>query len=310
MDWIDERRKCRLIKHDGSDAPSNLIRVWASPPLEGTKDVLLVFPGLDSKKYEARYSMAVKAALGEGMIVAEHVLPGSEKRLNEEFRSYGECIRELKDTYGFLISGTVEACDGGCMAREITIMADGLSARFAVEVIEEYGIGVKRLILIDPLLEDGNAQYPEICGKMNINGRIAERCGRVPVETGKDEVPFVSEDFFHGLETSAPLKGFGNIPAPVFIISADKEASAKLAEKGRDVSVLRAASFEKDSRLTPEEIRRDAENIASAVVKLVKGIPLNAAVKPAPLSEGDRLSAVIGEHLAPQPGRENERMLQ
>ena len=157
-----------------------------------------------------------------GIEACVHDLPGCGTREHEDFLSYQDCIDEIKDVVAAAKSELLGSRSYFC------IMGDGLAARFIIEAEEQYGLGADRFILLNPLLEDGSEQYNDLTGKMNINGRIAERCGRVPVEmVGSGQWAFITSGLFTGLEASAPLDKFGEITTEM-LIACSKEESAEM----------------------------------------------------------------------------------
>ena len=189
---------------------------------------LLICPGFPDSGLSGCYDSLLHMALSSGWACFMHELPGCcPGRRGEDFRSYGECVDEVRDAIG-AVSSLLFNFDGkSYRSTTVSVVADGFAARLVTEVLEQYDIKVDHVILINPLLGEAQEQFSDVIGKMGVNLRIAERCGRVPVDYGNSRL-FFSDDCIAGLDSSDPMKFFGLIDMPITIFTRpDLDAHAR-----------------------------------------------------------------------------------
>lgn len=160
-----------------------------------------------SGRMEDFYEKVKEFAEQANLTYCIHWLPGcGPYRRVSEMSSYEACREEIRET----IVRIKEQVPAPGAKEYLCIMADGLAARLVAEAEEASPLGADRLILLSPAMKPGSGEFPEITGKMDINGRVAKRCGKVPVGMGKDDV-MVSDKWFSALRSSDPMQDIGNI---------------------------------------------------------------------------------------------------
>jgi len=203
---------------------------------EDIAPALLICPGFPDSGLSGCYDSLLRMGISSGWACFMHELPGCcPSRRGEDFRSYGECVDEVRDTIG-TVSNALFNFDGkSYRSSTVTLVGDGFAARLIIEVLEQYDMRVDHVILINPLLGEAQEQFSDVIGKMGVNLRIAARCGRVPVDYGNSRL-FFSDDCIAGLDSSDPMKFFGLINMPVTVFTRpDLDAHAKeLMSANRD----------------------------------------------------------------------------